>query len=462
MFDKKKMSGIDGINLDRLIAETRKNGFDFQKVAEALSLDGEIITAAECRLKYASTFLVTENKDEEKGENCAAIDVTDDMSFQEVMQVIENRNERNEKRIEKVFSKVLAALGSAKETTEETTELQLIKTTMEERKRKKEREQEQKTKEKKEKEEMEWLARERDRLKQRNQPGSIDAEGEIPQSFVMEGKSAEQKMNVRSITEEGETTDTDGPDIEAVDFVDGGYDFDVEKVFGDENLDILLEQIEKELEAQAVAKPSIDDTPSELAEVLHFLDAAAASSSKNKTAMIMTKEINTGARGHSTKPSDAATKENNGPSTNAREKNVIVDDTCKFYENNHDGNVDDDEEDVDEDDDAVEGDWKDARLAMKSKASLLSQPSTIITSAPAPTFSSSVGNKISPSQADGTEQSEQQHLPYFATSTQQQLPSIAPSEEESVEAVEVTGILALRRAREGGHEKRPPRVLKSS
>ena len=462
------MSRIDEIDLTRLVSLTRNCGFDFHKVAEALSTElSTDISAAECRLRYASTFIVTEHKDEDIGENC---DVTDDLSFHEIMQVIENRNQRNERRKEKVFNKVLAALGSAKETTEDTTELQLIKTTIEERKRKKEREQERTQQEKKEREEVEWLARERDRLKQRNQPGSIDAEGEVPQ-FVMEDGGAEKKMDVRTITEEGEATDVNGIIREAVDVADRGYDFDIEKVFGD-GIDLLLEQMEKELEAQAVAKPSIDDTPSELAEVLQFLDAAAASSSKNKTAMIVTKEINTGVRDQSTKPSDPATKENNGPSTNATEKSVLVDDTsrCEFNSsnnnyNNNNNNNNKDYDDDDQDDDAVEEDWKDARTAMKNKvSSLMSQPSLITPSAPT-TISPSVGSKTSPFQGDGiADHSQQQNLRHVATCVHQQLTFNAPIEEESIEAVEVTGILALRRAREGGQQqqKRPPRVLKSS
>ena len=451
------MSGINGIDINRLVAETRRAGFDFEKVAQALSSeDGHVYTAAEIRLRYASTFLVTsEGKDEEE----KVEEITDGMSFHDVMEVIENRSERNERRKEKVFNRVLVSLGSgssAKEAPQETPELQLIKTTMDERKRKKEREHEQKLKELKEKEEVEWLARERERLKQRNEPGSIDAEGEIPQ-FVMEGEGAEKKMNMRTITEEGEVTDGDGTNKEGE---DGGYDFDVEKVFGDENLDILLEQIEKELEAQAVAKPSIDDTPSELTEVLQFLDAAAASSSKNKTTAIVMKEINTGARGHSTKHSDRGTKENHGPTTT--EKNVRMEDTkrSEFYSNNNNNN---NKKDDDEDDDNIaDEDWKDARMAMKSKASsLMSQPTVNITST-STTISPTVECKITPSQPDATvDHSPQQNLTH-GTTTVPNLPSPALIEEESVEAVEVTGILALRRAREGGHEKRPPRVLKSS
>ena len=162
------------IDMEELQQRTRALGFDFDRVAVALSTPQTTYTAAECRLAYAASFLPPTVAAAAATAATTAIiatatkplatammpdDVMDGMSFREMMDVIAARQERNDRRKEKIFSRVLAALGpgAAGIVAEDSSELQLIKAQMAERKKRREHDAALRDKEKKELEEARWL-----------------------------------------------------------------------------------------------------------------------------------------------------------------------------------------------------------------------------------------------------------------------------------------------------------------
>jgi hypothetical protein len=437
--------------------ETRLLGFDFEAVAEKLSLRyNKNYTASECRFSYAKSFMAATSS-HSGGVHCehegVEHEISDSMTFGEILDVVERRNERNEQRKVKIFSKVLAALGPAvPESVAPSGELQLIKTAMAERKRAKEMEIIRKEKAAQEQEELHWLQRERDRLKQRNMPGSIDAEGEIPQIMY---ENAEKKSQIHPSNTENENEE------EEVGTVESNYDFDVEKIFGDENLDILLEQIEKELDAQAAAKPSPDEAVSELAEVLNFLDKSVAS--KTKTILQVPNPVQQQPRGTNgpdsshtaegilsasvttstnTQPSDTVVNEIDSP------KRLLSRGTGTGTEEGH-GPTDAASDNADDDDDDDDEDWKDARARLKSKATASPvQPIVALDSF-------QLTHTTGPPQATAPSATHDARA-------EEQLPPVEDElSAECHEEVKMTGILGSAASERRTRTLRHPRVLKS-
>ena len=160
--------------------ETRKLQFDFEKIAT--SIRGHFshliceVTANDCRIAYAQEYLSQTVAEESEPIN---LEIEDSMTFEEIMDVVEIRNERSEMRKQKIFSRVLASLGNPSEAMviEESSELEKIKFNMAEKKRYKQLEQERKEKNALELEEIRWIESEREKLRQRHLPGSVDSEG---------------------------------------------------------------------------------------------------------------------------------------------------------------------------------------------------------------------------------------------------------------------------------------------
>ena len=93
--------------------ETRKLQFDFEKIAT--SIRGHFshliceVTANDCRIAYAQEYLSQTVAEESEPIN---LEIEDSMTFEEIMDVVEIRNERSEMRKQKIFSRVLASLGN--------------------------------------------------------------------------------------------------------------------------------------------------------------------------------------------------------------------------------------------------------------------------------------------------------------------------------------------------------------
>jgi hypothetical protein len=113
-----------------LSSETRIQQFDFERVAKAVRIRYNHlsceVTPDECRLAYADEFsekLLPDMLSESSGLN-----IVDSMSFDEVMNVVERRNERNELRKKKTFDRILASLGpNVTSSNTESVELDMIK-----------------------------------------------------------------------------------------------------------------------------------------------------------------------------------------------------------------------------------------------------------------------------------------------------------------------------------------------
>ena len=161
--------------------ETRKLQFDFEKIASSIryhfSHESCDVTATDCRIAYAQEYISQSAPEEQE---LKKLEIEDNMTFDEIMDVVETRNERSEKRKQKIFSRVLASLGTPSETIqlEESYELEKIKSNIAERKKLKQLEQERKEKNALDQEETRWIESEREKLRQRYTPGSVDAEGE--------------------------------------------------------------------------------------------------------------------------------------------------------------------------------------------------------------------------------------------------------------------------------------------
>lgn len=165
---------------------TRKLLFDFEKVAIVVrSQFGSCeVTANDCRVLYAEEYM-SQPILEIESEN-TTFDIEDSMTFDEIMDVVEIRNERSEKRKQKIFSRVLASLGAipAAHLHEDSTEMETIKSNMADKKLIKQREQERKEKHAAEHDEMCWIVKEREKLRTRHLPGSIDSEGDFLENFL--------------------------------------------------------------------------------------------------------------------------------------------------------------------------------------------------------------------------------------------------------------------------------------
>jgi hypothetical protein len=163
--------------------QTREHKFDFEKVAievrilyKHLNCD---VTACDCRVAYANLYLSNTKENEFE---TATLDINDSMTFEEVMDVVEIRNERSERRKKKVFERVLASLGSVSNTLplEESVELEKIKSNLHERKMQREMEQERIRIKALNDEENKWIANEREKLRRRHLPGCADSKGKYP------------------------------------------------------------------------------------------------------------------------------------------------------------------------------------------------------------------------------------------------------------------------------------------
>ena len=162
--------------------ETRKHQFDFEKVSISMrSHYGNPnceASADSCRIAYAEEY-VSQSVVEEVG--AAKIDINDSMTFEEIMNVVEIRNERSEQKKQKIFRRVLTSLANPSDhsNVEISSDMEMIRATMEAKRRLKQDEAERREKHSKEQSEIRWFESEREKLRHRHLPGSIDAEGEI-------------------------------------------------------------------------------------------------------------------------------------------------------------------------------------------------------------------------------------------------------------------------------------------
>lgn len=93
--------------------ETRIQQFDFERVAKAVRdrfshLSCEV-SPDQCRLAFAEDFTSTLPPDIMR--ETSMLNIDDSMSFDQVMNIVEIRNERNELRKKKTFDRILASLG---------------------------------------------------------------------------------------------------------------------------------------------------------------------------------------------------------------------------------------------------------------------------------------------------------------------------------------------------------------
>lgn len=166
--------------------QTREHQFDFEKVAiEVRTLYKHLnceVTPSDCRIAYANHYLSNTKESEFEATD---LDIDDSMTFEEIMDVVEVRNERSERRNQKVFERVLASLGSVSDTLplEESAELDKIKSTVLERKVQREMEQERIKVKALEDEENKWIANEREKLRLRHLPECADSDGNYKRSF---------------------------------------------------------------------------------------------------------------------------------------------------------------------------------------------------------------------------------------------------------------------------------------
>ena len=113
-----------------LSSETRIQHFDFERVAKAVRIRYNHlsceVTPDECRLAYAGEF--TEKFLPDMLKETSGLNIDDSMTFDEVMNVVERRNERNELRKKKTFDSILASLGPRVMSSDtESVELDMIK-----------------------------------------------------------------------------------------------------------------------------------------------------------------------------------------------------------------------------------------------------------------------------------------------------------------------------------------------
>ena len=113
-----------------LSSETRIQQFDFERVAKAVRIRYNHlsceVTPDECRLAYADDF--SEKFLPDMLTETSGLSIDDSMTFDEVMNVVERRNERNELRKKKTFDRILASLGPiVMSSNTESVELDMIK-----------------------------------------------------------------------------------------------------------------------------------------------------------------------------------------------------------------------------------------------------------------------------------------------------------------------------------------------
>ena len=164
-----------------LRSETRRLQFDFEKVSLALQSQFKTlacqVTSSECRIAYAEEYL--SQTQEDSSSDSSAIRIEDSMSFSKIMDVVEIRSKRSNQRKQKIFGRVLAALSplSGEISLEESAEMEQLKSNMALAKSIEEFEVDRKMKYAAEIEEECWIENEREKLRQRYLPGSIDSEG---------------------------------------------------------------------------------------------------------------------------------------------------------------------------------------------------------------------------------------------------------------------------------------------
>lgn len=165
-----------------LCIETRKLKFDFEQVALSIrnhfGISAYDISPDECRINYAEEYLSQFAVEDFEP---PILDIDDSMTFEEIMNVVEIRNERSDQKKRKIFSRVLASLGNPDDTgkLEDSTDMEKIKSNRAERKKLKDFESDRKERHVLEQKEIRWFENEREKLRDRHLPGSIDAEGKI-------------------------------------------------------------------------------------------------------------------------------------------------------------------------------------------------------------------------------------------------------------------------------------------
>jgi hypothetical protein len=233
--------------LQELLGSTRRSMFDFNKVAgdmnAFLSSRGEhmvTLSSEDCRLAYAANFLpspstdsadqVVDDEDEEK---LAEINV-DEMSFDEIMKVLQYRQDQNDRKKEKIFNRVLQSLGTSSESEvfHESPALSAMRVNILERKRQKEADAAMAVERARAREERQWIERERERLRKRHDPSSEDAQGIDPASSAP-----------KAVVED------------EIDRLELPYaNFNIEDLLANEKFNALLEEIEKDFESRADEK----------------------------------------------------------------------------------------------------------------------------------------------------------------------------------------------------------------
>ena len=125
-----KLFRWDAASHNFLSSETRIQQFDFERVAKAVRIRYNHlsceVTPDECRLAYADDF--SEKFLPDMLTETSGLSIDDSMTFDEVMNVVERRNERNELRKKKTFDRILASLGPiVMSSNTESVELDMIK-----------------------------------------------------------------------------------------------------------------------------------------------------------------------------------------------------------------------------------------------------------------------------------------------------------------------------------------------
>ena len=153
---------------------TKIHQFDFEKVSVAVRERFSFkhflsdVSAEQCRLAYAQVQAEAEAEaDGHPVDERLALDIDDSMSFNQVMDIVEKRNEKNELRKKKAFDRVLVSLGPIiKSTSSESIEIALIKSKIAEAKMQKQHEQSRRNEINANKNEMSRIENEREILRQ--------------------------------------------------------------------------------------------------------------------------------------------------------------------------------------------------------------------------------------------------------------------------------------------------------
>lgn len=265
--------------VDFLKLSVRQNEFDFDKVARLIQNycieNGreylvKSIDASSCRECFAEDFYSENNPNTCRPEESAKpLRPLDDLSFDEMMEVISNMEEENIRKKEKIFARVLSSLSNGEvDNTNDIksftdAETSLFLSTIEKERENKSLNKQKQIETMKQTEERKRLEIEREQLRRRFDVGSADAEGIDPLPL----SNALSTLN-ESINNDGNIINVD---------VEG---FDIHEVLESKEFDAILEALEEELSLQAPNKSSLDGNgmycmSSDLQDVLDILDKAA-------------------------------------------------------------------------------------------------------------------------------------------------------------------------------------------